>query len=422
LTVECEALMRAALAHRDFALLWLAGLVSVLGDWILRAALPFYVYARTSSPLASGIALLVEAVPWLLLSSIAGVLADRWDRKRTLLLSDLASGAPLLALALAGPRAPLWAAYLGTFVVTAIGLVSGPAGNALLPQLVGERDLLAANALRSISGNVGRVVGSALGGALLALLGLPAVAAVDGASFLLSAAIMLLIVAPPRSSHDVTDTAVGWRGAVGRFWRAWVNGLRIVRREPAVAAIFTTMGVASFANGGLSALLAPFLQGVLRLGATQFGWMMAALGVGSLIGGLLVPLVGKAIGPVTLVACGIAASGIVWLAITHARTTPVLLPLFVLVGIPNMAWQVGLSTLLQGSVDNRYLGRVWGSYGTLIALVVVGATVLASVTASAVGIQRTLDMASVLYLSAGVLAAALLFRARRPALPFAADS
>jgi MFS family permease len=174
--------MRAALAHRDFALLWLAGLVSVLGDWILRAALPFYVYARTSSPLASGIALLVEAVPWVLLSSIAGVLADRWDRKRTLLLSDLASAAPLLALALAGPRAPLWAAYAATFVVTAIGLVSGPAGSALLPQLVGERDLLAANALGSISGNVGRVVGPALGGALLALLGLPAVAAVDGAS------------------------------------------------------------------------------------------------------------------------------------------------------------------------------------------------------------------------------------------------
>ena len=86
--------------------------------------------------------------------------------------------------------------------------------------------------------------------------------------------------------------------------------------------------------------------------------MMAALGVGSLIGGLLVPLVGKAIAPVTLVACGIAASGIGWLAITHARATPVLLPLFVLVGIPNMAWQVGLSTLLQGAVDNRHLGRV----------------------------------------------------------------
>jgi predicted MFS family arabinose efflux permease len=189
-----------------------------------------------------------------------------------------------------------------------------------------------------------------------------------------------------------------------------------------VAAIFTTMGVASFANGGLSALLAPFLQGVLRLGATQFGWMMAALGVGSLIGGLLVPLVGKAIAPVTLVACGIAASGIGWLAITHARATPVLLLLFVLLGIPNMAWQVGLSTLLQGSVDNRYLGRVWGSYGTLIALVVVGATALASVMATAVGIQRTLDMASVLYLSAGVLAAALLSRARSPAAPLVADS
>jgi MFS family permease len=106
----------------------------VLGDWILRAALPFYVYARTSSPLASGIALLVEAVPWVLLSSIAGVLADRWDRKRTLLLADLASGTPLLALALAGPQAPLWTAYPATLVVTAIGLVSGPAGSALLPQ------------------------------------------------------------------------------------------------------------------------------------------------------------------------------------------------------------------------------------------------------------------------------------------------
>src|SRR5215217_8568029 len=104
--------MLALLRRRNFALLWFAGAVSMLGDWVLLIALPFYVYDLTGSALATGATFMASTLPRVFLSSVAGVFVDRWDRKRTLIVADVARGFLLLLLLLVRSADTFWIVYL----------------------------------------------------------------------------------------------------------------------------------------------------------------------------------------------------------------------------------------------------------------------------------------------------------------------
>src|SRR5438067_2188537 len=103
--------MLAILRQRNFALLWSASLISKIGDMVLLIALPFYVYDLTGSTLASGGMLIAETLPRVLIGSFAGVFVDRWDRRRTMVVADLARAAVLLPLLLVGSIETLWIVY-----------------------------------------------------------------------------------------------------------------------------------------------------------------------------------------------------------------------------------------------------------------------------------------------------------------------
>jgi MFS family permease len=188
--------MGAVLRQRNFVLVWLAGVVSVLGDWVLNVGLPFYVYERTGSVLATGAMLAARTVPALLLGPVAGVFVDRWDRRRTMLAADVLRAAAVLALLAVQSDDGLWLIYPVAFLLSAIGQFFGPAQNALLPRLVGEAYLLRANALTALGNELTRLVAAPLGGALMASLGLASVVWLDSVSFLASALAILLIAAP----------------------------------------------------------------------------------------------------------------------------------------------------------------------------------------------------------------------------------
>src|SRR5262245_38949396 len=133
--------MFAVLRQRNFALLWVGGLISSIGSSMLYIALPFYVYERTNSALASGAIFITQMVPGVLLGSVAGVFVDRWDRQRTMVVAD-AARAGLILLLFAVPSGEwLWVVYLVGFLEQAVSLFFGPANNALIPRLVGDDHL-----------------------------------------------------------------------------------------------------------------------------------------------------------------------------------------------------------------------------------------------------------------------------------------
>lgn len=164
--------MFTLLRQRNFALLWLGGLISQTGDWLIQIGLPVYVYLLTGSVLATSLMLIVAFVPNIVLGSVAGVFVDRWDRRWTMLIANLLLAVGLLPILLVHDRGSLWILYPALFFEAGVDQFVQPAQNALLPQLVSAEELVTANSLNSVSASVSRLAGAALGGILLAVLGL----------------------------------------------------------------------------------------------------------------------------------------------------------------------------------------------------------------------------------------------------------
>ena len=147
--------MFALLRQRNFGYIWIGGLVSLVGDWMLLTALPVYVYQLTGSTLATGAMLAARVVPRILLGSVAGVFVDRWDRRQTLIVANLLLAVGLLPLLLVSSGQELWLVYLIAFVQSAVAQFVTPALGALLPNLVAERELLRANSLTTFAATLG---------------------------------------------------------------------------------------------------------------------------------------------------------------------------------------------------------------------------------------------------------------------------
>lgn len=135
--------MLTTLRNRDFCLLWFAGLISIMGDWVLYAALPLYAYQQTDSALASGAVFAAMTLPGILIGSVAGVFVDRFDRKRTMIYTNVFQALVLLPLLAVSILGYLWPAYAVVFLISMASKFFSPAENALLPRRVASRGPLA---------------------------------------------------------------------------------------------------------------------------------------------------------------------------------------------------------------------------------------------------------------------------------------
>lgn len=178
------------LHHRAFARLWLAGAVSETGDWLLLIALPVYVLQLTGSSLVTSTVFLLGLLPGLVVGPLAGVLVDRWDRRRTLVAVSVAQALLLLPLLAVHARQQLWIVYAVAAAEAALGHLFQPAKNAQVPATVPAGELVAANSLTGITDNLARLVGGPLGGVILEVAGLAGVVACDAASFLVAALLL----------------------------------------------------------------------------------------------------------------------------------------------------------------------------------------------------------------------------------------
>ena len=175
--------------------MWLAGLLSDTGDWMLLIALPIVVYGLTGSALGTSVAFLVELAPGIILAPFAGRLADRADRRRVMLLVSVLQALSLLPLLFVGSHTGLAIVYAVIVVQASLATLFDPAKNALLPTLLRPETLVSGNSLVALNQGVGRLIGGPLGGLLLAAGHLRVIVIADAASFLAAAA---LIAALPR--------------------------------------------------------------------------------------------------------------------------------------------------------------------------------------------------------------------------------
>jgi MFS family permease len=381
-----------ALRNREFRHLWLAGLISGTGDWMLLVALPVLVYQLTGSSLGTSMAFLIELIPAVLITPLAGRLADRSDHRTLLVAVSLCQAAALLPL-LAGAHLPVL--YCVIAFQAALAALFDPAKNALLPTLVAKEELVAANSLVGLNQNFGRLAGAALGGAALMAGGLPVIVIGDAASFLLSAALIWGVrpanAAPPMSG------ASSPRPGGHPFAR------RPVRAGLAVIAI-TAIG-----QGLFMVLFVVFVARNLHGNAAENGLLRAVQAIGAIAGGLVLTRATR-IRPGCLagLACLVfgALAVLTW-NLPHVTTAePIYAALFICFGIPGIAMVSGLTSALQQAATDGERGRVFAASGAAFASGQAAGMVAAGILGDRLGAVPLLNVQAICYLAGGVAALA----------------
>jgi MFS family permease len=396
------------LRQRNYALLWLAGLVSLVGDWVVVGALPFYVYERSGSPLATAGMLVALSLPHVLLGSVAGVFVDRWDRRRAMVACDVGRALALLPLLAVPATGAIWLVYVVGFLEQSCSAFFGPAKGALLPRVVARDDLVSANALASVGDAVGRLVGPSLGGALLYATGLGSVVLVDSASYLASAALLALMALPPDVVPD-TPQVLGAASARWReFWEDWRRGLGTIRADRTLAALLLILGIQNAADSVNSSLIPTFVRDVLGGDARAFGWLLTAQGVGGLAGGLLIARVARLIAPVPMLAACLGLAGVTLQTILHFPYLALVLPLVAAIGFPAVGMNASAQGLLQGAAPDAFRGRVLGAFAATQMLLRLLGYAAGGAAGDALGAVPVLEVAYSLWLVAALLVIVLL--------------
>jgi len=402
--------MIALLRNRNYSLLWTSQLISQIGNWALFAALPFFVFQLTGSVLATGTMFLAEVIPPILFGSVAGVFVDRWDRKWTMIGANIVRGLLLMLLLTFRSAEMVWVVYVVAFFVSVANLFFGPANNALLPQLVQEGELVSANSLDALGENVARIIGPAIGGAILAFAGITAVALIDVGTYLVGAGLIFLIQPPVLSGAEdrVKATERSAKSEWLDFWKDWIGGLRMVSRQRPLSYAFLAVGTALIGDNILGVLLVVFVQNVVGGEAQEFGWILTARGVGGVIGGLIVARLGPRIQTKNLMAIGMLGAGVLLLVMLQFPTLPVVLAVAVLVGLPAMAWMIAGQTWLQVHTEDEYRGRVFGAFETYAALMGLIGIGFATLSGESLGELFSLYAAALLTMIGGTLAYVIL--------------
>ncbi|XVS68013.1 MFS transporter [Actinosynnema sp. CA-299493] len=338
--------MLTALRVRDFRLLWAARTVSVFGTWLLVVAVPAHVFHLTGSLMAAGAALAAEFLPPLLFGPVAGVLVDRWDRRRAMVAAEVLRAAAVTLLLFARDPGDLWLVYVALVVESTGTVVFRPAAQAHTPVVVGTGTALSgANALNSLTDGVARLVGAPLGGALTALVGFPALVAADAASYLVAAG---LIAATARGGGR--DRGPGVREELR-------EGLAFLRSARTAKALLVVSTAFLAANASLSALLVPFGMTTLG-GAGPVGVVMSALGAGFLLGAPATRVLVDRLRSGPLLASALVATSAGFALLFSSTSLPAALPAAALVGLSGSAVLVVTQTVLQRVTPTAVLGRV----------------------------------------------------------------
>ena len=300
------------LRQPNFAKLWFGGLISMTGDWILIVGLPFEIYRRTGSTLATGAMVLAFLIPSILLGSVAGVFVDRWDRQRLMVVINLVLAVvvlPLLAIDALG----IWIAYVVLFVASSLDLLFTPAEGALLPNLLenADDDLVTANALNGMNNHLARLIGPAVGGIIVATGGLAAVTVIDAVSFLVAAALIATIrtTHARAARHDTLEHEAvnAWRRLLGE----WRDGLRTVVHHPVLRALLAFFVITRIGEGLTATLFVPWTADALHSDATGYGLLLSTQAIGGLAGAIVIGRLGSRMDPLRLVILGSLAFGLI---------------------------------------------------------------------------------------------------------------
>ncbi len=395
----------AVLRHHDFRLLWLAGLASVLGDRIVTVALALFVIDLTGDPTDLGLVLAAHTIPLVGFMLIGGVWADRLPRHRLMVVTDLIRFVlhGVLALLIITGDVEIWQVVVIEALFGCAEAFFRPASTAVIPQTVPEHEVQEANALVAMSNNVCEFAGPALATALVLGVGAGEAFAVDAATFLVSAA-LLVRMSPRRREAAAGAELARPDGEEPQSLRAQLRvGYREVRSRAWVWAVLIAACALVFAGLAPWYVLGPVVAEQNYGGTDVYGIVTAALGAGTIIGSIA----GIRWRPQHPMRLGLVL-GVLWcpMAVAYALGAPlaVVLPAAVVGGFGFALFDVWWLTALAERIPPDRLSRVT-SYDWMISLGLLPiGYLLAGPLADAVGAVEVLAAGSVVAMLAWLLA------------------
>ena len=385
----------AAFRHRNFAVFWVGALLSNTGSWMQNITVPFVVYELTRSAGWVGFAAFMQMMPNVVVGPLAGAIADRFPRRRVLMVTQSLQAVVAVALW------AVWAAGVATpgVIVTLVavnGLIAGlniPSWQAFVSELVPREALLNAVTLNSAQFNASRALGPALGGIVLGTLG-------PGAAFLVNAGSYAAVLV---ALGLVRLAATPGRSGSLHVWAQFREGVSYVRTQPGIKACMGLVTLLGFLGMPVFQLAPVFAREVYDVGGALYGLLAASMGIGAVLGA---PIIGAwaptrrrsrvATGGLLLYAAAITAFGLApvyWLGFVS----------LLLVGAAHLTVASVLNTTIQLLVDERMRGRALSIYlMVLTGTMPVGALVQGQL-AEAWGAPATATTAGALMLAGGVL-------------------
>jgi len=395
-----------ALRHRNYRLFFAGQGISVIGTWLTRFATVWMAYRLTGSALMLGLVGFFGQAPTSILAPFAGVMVDRWDRHRTIVVTQVAAmlqSAGLAVFAFSGART-VWPLIALGAVQGVINAFDMPARQSFLGQMIEDRaDLPNAIALNSSMVNAARLIGPVVAAFLVAAWGEGVCFTIDAASYLAVIGSLLVMrvpkrVVPARTTHVLADLA---------------EGLHYVWNFPLVRAVLLLLASSSVLGGAYATLLPVIAATTLHGGPHTLGILMASAGFGALTGALYLASRTSVLGLATVIeGCALGLGiGLIGLELAIA------VPLLFLIGLSMMMQLAATNTLIQSIVDDKMLGRVISLYAVAFFGGAPVGSLLEGALANQVGAIHTFAVAGAVCLVSGIVFAAALPGLRKVSRP-----
>ena len=268
--------------NRSFRQLWLGQVVSQMGDWFDTIALYTIILKLTGSGRDVGLLLVARFVPSFFFGPISGVIADRFSRQRIMIVSDILRAVVVLGFLFVRRPDQLWIIYVLTVFQLGLSTFFEPAKTAAIPSIVEDRELVAANAISSVTWSAMLTIGAALGGFITGLFGTDVAFVLDAATYLLSAALIASIRVPKRQKRERQKVSLSRLLGI----RETIEGIKYVKDRPRVLAALLVKPAWGI-GGGILTLLAVFGERIFPVGkdaAGGIGVLFAARGIGTAVG------------------------------------------------------------------------------------------------------------------------------------------
>ena len=378
-----------SLRHRNFRLFFYGQSVSLIGTWLTRVATSWLAYRLSHSATILGLVSFAGMIPTFLLAPFAGVLADRWNKHRVLVITQVAAALQSAALAVLTIMKVITIEHLMILAVVQ-GLINAfdmPVRQSLLVQMIEDRsDLPNAIALNSSMVNLARLVGPSFAGILIATVGEGGCFTIDAISYLAVIATLLMMSINTRPDPNAVRKHV---------LHELREGVQYAARSPAIVAILALLALVSFMGVPYMTLLPMIVTGPLHGDARVLGYLTAASGLGALTGALLLASRKSVAGLGRIIMISAAAFGVGLILFGASRSIWFSLPMMLVTGMGMMVQMAASNTVLQTIVEENKRGRVMSLFLMAFAGMMPFGSLFGGFMADRFGAPATLEVGGV---------------------------